>query len=172
LTLDMVRQRAADRRAAKAITPPSSLGEPSPPPDFSAFPEALGRTTSMAMVAVSLLERAPVGSVTPGAVVQGLGVGTEAYTGRARVASRPEDALATIEPGDVLVVSFTTPAYNAVLAVCGAVVTEEGGVLAHAAVLARELGIPAVVGAASALTKIEDGAQVTVDPTTGSVSLV
>jgi pyruvate,water dikinase len=65
----------------------------------------------------------------------------------------------------------TTPAYNAVLAVCGAVVTEEGGALAHAAVLARELGLPAVVGAAGALSAIEDGAQIAVDPLAGTVTL-
>ena len=82
-----------------------------------------------------------------------------------------DEALASLEPGDVLVVPFTTPAYNAVLAVCGAVVTEEGGALAHAAVLARELGIPAVVGAEAAMATIEDGAEVTVDPVAGTVSL-
>jgi phosphohistidine swiveling domain-containing protein len=59
-----------------------------------------------------------------------------------------------------------------VLAVCGAVVTEEGGALAHAAVLARELGLPAVVGAAGALGTIPDGAQVEVDPGAGTVRLV
>ena len=72
----------------------------------------------------------------------------------------------------MLVVPFTTPAYNAVLAVCGAVVTEEGGVLAHAAVLARELGLPAVVGAAGALGLIRDGAEVEVDPVAGTVRLL
>ena len=97
-------------------------------------------------------------------MVAGLGVGRESYVGRARVAERAEDALAAVEPGDVLVVPFTTPAYNTVLAVCGAVVTEEGGVLAHAAVLARELGLPAVVGAAGATGVIPDGAEVEVDP--------
>ena len=121
-----------------------------PDPDLSVFPAALARMTRTAMMAVSLLEREDVApNPTGGVLVAGLGVGRESYVGRARVAERAEDALAAVEPGDVLVVPFTTPAYNAVLAVCGAVVTEEGGVLAHAAVLARELGLPAVVGAAA-----------------------
>ena len=47
----------------------------------------------------------------------------------------------------MLVVPFTTPSYNTVLGLAGAVVTSEGGPLCHAAVLARELGIPAVIGA-------------------------
>ena len=126
----------------------------------------------MAMTAVALLERGDADASGAGVLAAGLGVGTETYVGRARVAERAEDALARLEPGDVLVVPFTTPAYNAVLGVCGAVVTEEGGALAHAAVLARELGLPAVVGAAGALTSIADGSQVEVDPVAGTVRLV
>ena len=129
--------------------------------------------TRTAMTAVALLERAEVApGAAAGVLVTGMGVGHAPYVGRARVAERAEDALAAIEPGDVLVVPFTTPAYNAVLAVCGAVVTEEGGVLAHAAVLARELGLPAVVGAAGALGLIHDGAEVEVDPVAGTVRLL
>jgi phosphotransferase system enzyme I (PtsI) len=58
-----------------------------------------------------------------------------------------------------------------VLSIAGAVVTTEGGPLSHAAVLARELGIPAVVGAAGALDLV-DGATVEVDPRVGSVRVV
>jgi phosphohistidine swiveling domain-containing protein len=168
-----VSERGESRRAARAVRPPVTLGEPEPEPDLSVFPPGLAKMTRTAMIAVSLLEREPVAlSADSGVLVAGLGVGTETYTGRARVAERAEDALAAVEPGDVLVVPFTTPAYNAVLAVCGAVVTEEGGVLAHAAVLARELGLPAVVGAAGALGLIRDGAEVEVDPVAGTVRLL
>ena len=62
----------------------------------------------------------------------------------------------------------TSPAFNAVLSIAGAVVTGEGGPLSHAAVLARELGIPAVVGAPGALD-LPDGATIEVDPRLGSV---
>jgi pyruvate,water dikinase len=171
-TRDEVAVRGDARRRALDVTPPSSLGTRDPEPDLSAFPPALAELTRMAMTAVSLLERGDVDAGAAGVLAAGLGVGTEAYVGRARVAERAEDALARIEPGDVLVVPFTTPAYNAVLGVCGAVVTEEGGALAHAAVLARELGLPAVVGAAGALTSIADGSQVEVDPVAGTVRLV
>ena len=64
---------------------------------------------------------------------------------------------------------MTTPAYNAVLPLAGAVVVEEGGPLCHAAVIARELDIPAVVGAASAVSLIADGDIVEVDPAAGVV---
>ena len=168
-----VSARAVSRRVARVTPTPGSLGAREPDPDLSVFPAALARMTRTAMMAVSLLEREDVApNPTGGVLVAGLGVGRESYVGRARVAERAEDALAAVEPGDVLVVPFTTPAYNAVLAVCGAVVTEEGGVLAHAAVLARELGLPAVVGAAGATGVIPDGAEVEVDPVAGTVRLV
>jgi pyruvate,water dikinase len=173
---DEVADRAARRVALAAVEPPAALGEEPPPPDFSAFPSALRAVTEMAMTATELLERPAEprslgGAGDDGAVAAGLGVGTERCTGRARVATSAELALASIEPGDVLVVPFTTPAYNAVLAVCGAVVTAEGGPLSHAAVLARELGLPAVIGAAGALSAIPDGADVEVDPVAGVVRL-
>jgi pyruvate,water dikinase len=102
----------------------------------------------------------------------GAGIGHQPYRGRARRADSPEQALERMEPGDVLVVPFTTPAYNSVLTLAGAVVTADGGPLSHAAVLARELGIPAVVGAPGALSEIADGALIEVDPGRGVVRLV
>ena len=65
----------------------------------------------------------------------------------------------------------TTPAYNVVLSIAGAVVTADGGPLSHAAVLARELGIPAVVGAPGALG-IPNGSTVEVDPVAGVVRVM
>jgi rifampicin phosphotransferase len=167
-----VAARGEARRAALAVAPPATLGEREPEPDLSVFPAPLAALTRMAMTAVALLEKGAAAEQAPGVLAAGLGVGVAPYVGRARVAHRAEEALAALEPGDVLVVPFTTPAYNTVLAVCGAVVTEEGGALAHAAVLARELGLPAVVGAAGALAAIADGDLVEVDPVAGTVRLV
>ncbi len=104
--------------------------------------------------------------------MRGAGVGTEPYRGTARVASTPEQALDAMNPGDVLVVRFTTPAFNTVLTIAGAVVTTEGALLSHAAVMARELGIPAVIGAEGALDEIPDGAEVEVDPVAGVVKVL
>jgi phosphohistidine swiveling domain-containing protein len=104
--------------------------------------------------------------------LKGCGIGTTAYRGRARVAEDPEVALEAMEPGDVLVVRFTTPAYNTVLAIAGAIVTADGALLSHAAVMARELGIPAVIGAPGALREIPDGAEIEVDPVEGVVRVL
>lgn len=172
---DTIRDRAAARAAASAIVPPASLGEEEPMPDLSAFPRPLAQVTDMAMTCVSHLERvkAVVGApVATGVAGRGLGVGGEAYAGRARVAHSAEEALGLLEPGDVLVVPFTTPAYNAVLSLAGGLVTEEGGALSHAAVLARELGLPTIVGVPGALAAITDGDHVEVDPTAGTVRIL
>jgi pyruvate,water dikinase len=75
-----------------------------------------------------------------------------------------------MEQGDVLVVRYTTPTYNAVLTMAGALVSAEGGSMSHAAVIARELGLPAVIGAAGAMDQINDGDMITVDPIRGTVS--
>ncbi len=82
------------------------------------------------------------------------------------------EALATMEPGDVVVAPYTAPTYNAVLAMAGAVVTGEGGLLCHAAVIARELGLPAVIGATDAMDLVPDGATIEVDPVQGRVRVL
>ena len=124
----------------------------------------------VAMVQTALSQMGMLGEriVDP---LSGAGVGTEAYRGRVRIAMSPEQAIDTLEPGDVLVVRATSPAFNAVLSIAGAVVTAEGGPLSHAAVLARELGIPAVVGASGALD-LRDGSLVEVDPRLGAVRVL
>jgi rifampicin phosphotransferase len=70
------------------------------------------------------------------------------------------------------VARFTSPSFNVVLPLAGAIVTAEGGPLSHAAVLARELGLPAVVGVKDVLALVRDGDQVEVDPASGRVRVV
>ena len=74
--------------------------------------------------------------------------------------------------GDILVTRGTCPSWNALLAVAGGIVTEEGGPLSHAAVIARELGLPALIGTAEATTLLIDGAAVLLDPAAGVVRLL
>jgi pyruvate,water dikinase len=66
---------------------------------------------------------------------------------------------------------MTTPAYNVLLPLLGAVVTDTGGVLSHAAIVAREYQIPAVVATGTATTSIADGSVVTVDGDRGLVTI-
>ena len=148
---------------------PRRIGDPEPVPPPEVLPKAMAKV-------VGYIQRVIAEAGLDGEVktegLTGVGIGTAAHRGTARVAGSPEDALMQLEPGDVLVVPCTTPAYNMVLSLAGAVVTAEGGALSHAAVLARELGIPAVVGAPGALRDIPDGATVEVDPIAGVVRVI
>ena len=80
--------------------------------------------------------------------------------------------LADFKPGEVLVAQSTTPDWEPVMKVAAGIVTERGGRTCHAAIVARELGIPAVVGAESAKTVLKTGMQVTVCCTEGETGLV
>jgi len=160
--------RAEQRIAHAQLDPPAMLGEPEPAPPLSVLPPALADLTEMIQVAMSYFGMDGDDSSEP---MAGAGIGNGRYVGTARVSSSADDALDRLEPGDVLVVRATSPAFNVVLAIAGAVVTSDGGVLSHAAVLSRELGIPAVIGARGALD-IVDGSTVEVDAQAGIVRVV
>jgi pyruvate,water dikinase len=165
-TGDELARRAALRRADAALDLPTVLGPAEPDPPLDVLPAA---TATLLRAVRAVLDK--LGREQHSAPLAGTGIGTEVYKGRARRAATPEDAIAELEPGDVLVVPYTTPAYNTVLPLAGAIVTAEGGPLSHAAVLARELGIPAVVGVSGAMA-VPDGAALEVDPVAGLVRIV
>jgi rifampicin phosphotransferase len=170
---DELAARSAQRQADAAASPPPTLGEAEVAPPLDVLPASLASLVAVVQTALEELGmQADDRGGGRGDGLQGTGVGTTRYRGVARQARTPEEAVRALEPGDVLVVPTTTPAYNVVLGLAGAVVTAEGGTLCHAAVLARELGIAAVVGAPGALTEIPDGSEVEVDPATGRVSVV
>ncbi|MDF2781523.1 MAG: ppsA [Geminicoccaceae bacterium] len=101
----------------------------------------------------------------------GRAVGTRCAAGRARIV---QDArhLAAFRPGEVLVADTTTPDWEPVMKTAAAIVTNRGGRTCHAAIVARELGIPAVVGADSATQSLKSGAEVTVSCAEGDVGKV
>ena len=101
----------------------------------------------------------------------GAGASPGTAEGTARVVDAPDD-FTRIRPGDVLVTTTTTPAWTPLFPSLAALVTETGGILSHAAVVAREFHIPAVVGALGATTTIPDGARVRVNGTTGEITLL
>ena len=100
--------------------------------------------------------------------IRGVGASPGVAEGRARLVSGLAD-FARVEPGDVLVATTTTPAWTPLFPSLAALVTATGGILSHAAVVAREYRLPAVVGAPNALEALPDGARVRVDGSTGTV---
>jgi pyruvate,water dikinase len=110
-------------------------------------------------------------AATEGSVVSGIPGSGGSAEGPARLI-RGVDDLALIEDGEVLVTTHTGPAFNLVLPLLAGIVTDRGGMLSHAAIVAREFGIPAVVGCANATKLIPNGARVRVDGDTGTVTVL
>ncbi|MEV6034816.1 PEP/pyruvate-binding domain-containing protein [Nonomuraea sp. NPDC052116] len=111
----------------------------------------------------------PGTSDTPAGALTGTPGSRGTVTGTARIVRGPGD-FARIHPGDILVCPFTDPAWTPLLRIAAGVVTETGGVLSHAAIVARELGIPAVLGVPDATGRLHDGTVITIDGSTGAVT--
>jgi pyruvate,water dikinase len=77
-----------------------------------------------------------------------------------------------MKPGDVLVAATTTPAWTPLFAMASAVVTDIGGPLSHGSIVAREYGIPAVLGTGVATRRIRNGQTITVDGSAGTVTIL
>jgi pyruvate,water dikinase len=101
---------------------------------------------------------------------QGLGVSSGTVTGRARVILDPNDPI-DLEPDEVLIARETDPAWTPLFLGAAGVIVEYGAIMSHAAIVARELGIPAVVGVDRATSEISTGTLVTIDGTTGTVTI-
>ena len=153
-----------------ADAPPFLTAMPGPPPPVELLPPAARR---MAKAANAMLENLFGGASTPNTetVIHGLTVNSGTYEGTARLVEDSAD-FGRIRQGDVLVTRNTSPYFNVVLPLLGAIVTDRGGQLSHAAIVAREYGIPGVVGTRDATSTIPDGARVRVDGSNGEVHVL
>jgi rifampicin phosphotransferase len=104
-------------------------------------------------------------------ILNGLAASPGVYEGVARCVSGPADFNRIIR-GDVLVTESTSEAFNILLPLLGALVTDSGGLLSHSAIVAREYGIPGVVGTREATQRITDGARLRVDGDSGEVTVL
>jgi phosphoenolpyruvate synthase/pyruvate phosphate dikinase len=106
----------------------------------------------------------------PDNAMAGLPVSSGVIEGRARVILSIEDAV--LEDGDILVTSFTDPSWTPLFVSIKGLVTEVGGLMTHGAVIAREYGLPAVVGVENATKLIQDGQRIRVNGTEGYVEIL
>ncbi len=104
-------------------------------------------------------------------LAEGRAIGSKIGSGVARVVRRIDD-MNRVQPGDVLVADMTDPDWEPVMKRASAIVTNRGGRTCHAAIIARELGVPAVVGTGNALDAIEDGVEVTVSCAEGDTGFI
>ncbi|MGE5274017.1 MAG: PEP-utilizing enzyme [Verrucomicrobiota bacterium] len=150
---------------------PATLGTPPPPPpDPSGLPPGEARI----MRAIGLAVGEIFGSSqaeNEERLVRGLAASPGLYEGTARLIAGPNE-FDRIVQGDVLVTESTTEAFNILLPLLGAIVTDAGGLLSHAAIVSREYGIPGVVGTREATGLIPDGARVRVDGAVGEVQVL
>ncbi len=109
-------------------------------------------------------ERGPV-------IVEGRAIGQKIGAGAVRILTSAE-SMHEFKPGEILVADMTDPDWEPVMKRASAIVTNRGGRTCHAAIIARELGIPAVVGTGSATTTLSDGQEVTVSAAEGDTGLV
>lgn len=158
--------RAAARDRAEAAPPPRFFGEPEPEPPAGVFPAPLERATQAMMAVITVDVTAPQEHE-----LHGIGVGKRTYQGRACVVRDAWEAADRLEPGDILIAPFTGPSFNSLLPLLGALVVEEGGPLCHAAIVAREFGVPALIGTNGAMS-VPHGATVEVDPVAGVLRIV
>jgi pyruvate,water dikinase len=103
-------------------------------------------------------------------VLQGIAGSAGIAVGPARIVAGPDD-FDKVAVGDILVCRFTDPAWTVLFSFIAGVVTETGGRLSHAAIVARERRIPAVLGVSSVLSNVQNGHHLTIDGTTGTVLL-
>ena len=160
--------RAAYRAAYTAKDAPAVLGPPAPPPpDLAALPPHVSRLMRATFIALGHLFGSSQAQ-NEEKVLYGLAASKGVYQGPARRVAGPSE-FGRITKGDVLVTESTTEAFNILLPLLGGIVTDNGGLLSHAAIVAREYGIPGVVGTRDATETIADGVLVRVDGDAGEV---
>jgi pyruvate,water dikinase len=167
---DELAGRAQYRAAHSSKEAPPVMGTPPPPPDLSGLPPAGARM----MRAIGIALNALFGSSEAAHekhMLRGLAASRGVYEGPARRVSHPSE-FDRIVKGDVLVTESTTEAFNILLPLLGAIVTDSGGLLSHSAIVAREYGIPGVVGTREATERIADGVRVRVDGDAGEVTVL
>jgi phosphohistidine swiveling domain-containing protein len=153
--------RRAEMEYFRAVPVPPSLGTPS----SSAPP------TDPVNAALFKFFGAPPPMKDDNAVIRGNRGSPGKATGSARVVHALAEA-GKLRPGDVLVVGTTAPPWTPLFATAAAVVSDTGGILSHCAVVAREYGIPAVVGTGNATARVQDGQLIEVDGDAGIVRFV
>jgi len=168
---DELASRAAYRAAHTAKDVPPFLGPPAaPPPDLSGLPPAAGRLMRAIGIALDHLFGSAQAQ-NEESVLYGLAASKGIYEGPARRVAGPSE-FGRIAKGDVLITESTTEAFNILLPLLGGIVTDNGGLLSHAAIIAREYGIPGVVGTREATERIANGMQVRVDGDAGEVTVL
>jgi len=167
---ELARRHQFRATVAADAAPPTLNGSPSAPPPADWLPPQTRRTMRAMGVFMSHI-RGSSDSTSDARTVRGIAVSAGQYEGRARVIDGIEQ-LGQLQKGEVLVARSTSTSFNHVLPLIGAIVTDRGGLMSHAAIVAREFGLPGVVGCQVATRMIPNGARVRVDADKGEVIIL
>ena len=171
-TADDLRLRGIERLELTLAGPPRHLGPPPPPhPPLDGLPPQLGRVMGAVGFAIEGILGQLDGAQGDTSTIIGIPGAAGVYEGTARLV-RSVDDLFELELGDVLVAPTTGEAFNSMLHLVGAIVTDHGSFASHAAIVSREMGIPAVVGTVDGTRRITTGTRLCVDGTTGQVTIL
>lgn len=152
---------------------PESLGTPPPQPPLTVFPPHVAEAMEILTTEMEKVEtqRERVQGVNDEGELLGLPGSPGIAEGTVRVVLSSDD-FSRVHPGDVLVCPFTTPSWTVLFPKVAALVTDSGGALSHAAIVAREYGLPSVVGTGCATQSLLDGQRVRVDGENGVVKII
>lgn len=162
---ELVRTRRGQDLWARGQSPESFYGDTAPMPEIDLFPPEVQRIMK-AITLITTHDQLPA-NLAEG--VDGVGASPGVHTGTVRIVYGPDD-FEKVQPGDVLVAPITTSPWEVLFPHVGALVTEGGGLLSHPAIVAREYGLPAVVGCEGAMGRFHDGQLVRVDGVAGTVT--
>jgi len=170
VTDEILQERRSWRLNKNIDEVPEILGMPPvDPPPLDWLPQKIQPTMrAFAIIMGNVFDDPEAGSEEK---IEGLPVSSGVYEGTAKVILSTRD-FDRLNEGDVLVTKNTSAGFNVVLPIIGALVTDRGGVLSHAAIVAREYGIPGVVGTKNATRKIKEGDRVRVDGDKGEVTVL
>jgi pyruvate,water dikinase len=168
---DELAGRAQYRASHTSKEAPPLLGAPKqPPPDLAGLPPVVGRLMRATSIALGQVFGSSEAQ-NEATVLYGLAASKGVYEGTARRIAGPSE-FGRILKGDVLITASTTEAFNILLPLLGGIVTDNGGLLSHAAIVSREYGIPGVVGTREGTERIADGVRVRVDGDAGEVTIL
>jgi rifampicin phosphotransferase len=166
-------RRRSERAWAEHNPGPSAYGTPaSGLPDLAIFPaEVRFGLEAMIWANESIFAASRSSHQQTSGPIQGLAASSGTYTGPARIIMH-EGEFDKLRPGDVMVCPITSPVWSVLFPHIGALVTDTGGLLSHAAIIAREYRVPAVVATGNATRRLQDGQIVSVDGATGIIEAV
>jgi pyruvate,water dikinase len=161
-----VAARKAELAACAEVTAPDAIGTPPPPPQPGDFVDPFVDSLVTRLLGI----KPPAEGEEDPDMIDGVAGSPGVYTGIARVVRSLEEA-GDLDEGEIMVCEMTLPPWVPMFGIAGAVVADVGGVMSHCAIVAREFGVPAVVGSVNGTTRIQSGQTVTVDGTNGNVYL-